>query len=284
MPNGNSIWAIYQNRKLIRLYILVDRVNFAFKFAGLWICPLFFSLYASIISSMSQSFKLFRLQQIDTQIDKVKTRLREIEIELQEDSELQQANQRLEQARQFMHETEKALHRSEEEVLAQRIKIEETEAVLYGGKVRNPKELQDLQLESASLKRYQSVLEDRELDIMVAMEQAEADVQAALSKQQAALSKYESKNTTLSKEKAGLLEDVAHEEDERRATAEGIPTADLQIYEQLRQQRRGVAVARVIDRTCGACGSTLNTGLLSAAHATNQLTRCDTCGRILYVA
>jgi predicted nucleic acid-binding Zn-ribbon protein len=114
---------------------------------------------------MSQPFKLFRLQQIDSQIDKFKTRLREIEIELQEDSELRKANQRVEQAQQLMHETEKALRTAEADVLAQRIKIEETEAALYGGKVRNPKELQDSQQESG-IEAIQINFEDRQPEIM----------------------------------------------------------------------------------------------------------------------
>ena len=233
---------------------------------------------------MSQPFKLFRLQQIDSQIDKSKARLREIEIELQEDSELRQANQRLEQARQLMHTIEKALQKAEADVLAQRIKIEQTEAALYGGKVRNPKELQDLQHESAALKRYQSTLEDRQLEIMLTMEEAEAELHSAASNQQTAQSNYSDKNASLLEEQAALLRDIDRDENERHAAIEGIPQTDLQIYQQLRQQRRGIAVAKVVDRTCSACGSTLNTGLLSAAHSPTQLTHCDTCGRILYVA
>lgn len=233
---------------------------------------------------MSQPFKLFRLQQIDNQIDKARARLREIEIELQEDSELREANQRLEHARQQMHETEKALRKAEADVSAQRIKIEETEAALYGGKIRNPKELQDLQHESAALKRFQSTLEDRQIEIMLTMEEVEAELQSSLSHQQNAQSNYTNKNASLLKEQAALLRDIEREENERRAAIEGIPSTDLQIYQQLRHQRRGIAVAKVVDRTCSACGSTLNTGLLSAAHSPSQLTRCDTCGRILYVA
>lgn len=268
---------ICQIRKLFRL-------NFAINFAGLNVHPLYFFLTASIIPSMSQPFKLFRLQQIDSQIDKFKTRLREIEIELQEDSELREANQRVEQAHQHMHETEKALRTAEADVLAQRIKIEETEAALYGGKVRNPKELQDLQQESAALKRYKSTLEDRQLEIMLAMEEIEAELHSAALNQQTAQSNYTNKNASLLDEQAAILRDIERDENERSATIEGIPQKDLQIYQQLRKQRRGIAVAKVVDRTCSACGSTLNTGLLSAAHSPTQLTHCDTCGRILYVA
>jgi uncharacterized protein len=277
MPNRIADWTICQIRKLLTPKIAIN-------FAGLNFHPLFFYLSASIILCMSQPFKLFRLQQIDSQIDKTKTRLREIEIELQEDSELRMANQRLDQASQLMQETEKALRKAEADVQAQRIKIEQTEAALYGGKVRNPKELQDLQHESAALKRYKSTLEDRQLEIMLTLEETEAELQSAVSNQQTAELNYTNKNARLLEEQAALLRDIERDENERRAAIEGIPQMDLQLYQQLRQQRRGIAVAKVVDRTCSACGSLLNTGLLSAAHSSTQLTRCDTCGRILYVA
>ena len=277
MPNRFAHWSICQIRKLIRS---INTVNYAY----LYVPPLFFYLSASIILPMSQPFKLYRLQQIDSQIDKAKARLREIEIELQEDVELREASARLERAHQLMKENEKTLRNAEVDVLAQRIKIEQTEAALYGGKVRNPKELQDLQHESAALKRYQSTLEDRQLEIMLTMEETEAELNTSASIKQSAQSKYDNRNASLLQEQAALLRDIEREENERRATIDGIPQMDLELYQQIRLQRRGIAVAKVVDRTCSACGSTLNTGLLSAAHSPSQLTRCDTCGRILYVA
>ena len=119
---------------------------------------------------------------------------------------------------------------------------------------------------------------------MLTMEEAEAELQSAISNQQTAQLNYTHKNTCLLEEQAVLLRDIEREENERRATIDGIPQMDLELYQQIRLQRRGIAVAKVVDRTCSACGSTLNTGLLSAAHSPTQLTHCDTCGRILYVA
>jgi predicted nucleic acid-binding Zn-ribbon protein len=54
------------------------------------------------------------------------------------------------------------------------------------------------------------------------------------------------------------------------------------MYEQLRKLKRGVAVATVADNSCAACGSTLSSAQLHAAKSPNQLTRCESCGRILY--
>ncbi len=231
---------------------------------------------------MSQSFKLYRLQQIDSQIDRVKARLREIDLALKEDSALRQAQGQIQSVEKTVQEAAKTLRHTEADVQAQRIKIEQTEAALYGGKVRNPKELQDLQNESIALKRYLSVLEDRQLDAMLILEQAEVDQKTALADHTTAQTETNERNTNLLKERSILLMDLERQQEERNAAASNIPEVDLQTYEQLRKQRNGVAVAKVVDKTCAACGSTLSAALLSAAHNPNQLTRCASCGRILY--
>ncbi len=123
------------------------------------------SLYNQI--KMSRPFKLYRLQQIDSQLDALRLRQGEIEVALQDDTRIRQILQKVEDCKTEWAAAKKALHLAEDETQKQRIKIELTESALYGGKVRNPKELQDLQNESASLKRYLSVLEDRQIETML---------------------------------------------------------------------------------------------------------------------
>lgn len=231
---------------------------------------------------MSQPFKLYRLQQIDSQLDRGRARLREIEIALSDHATLNQARQRAEVTEDKLQETVKKLRRAEQEVHAQRIKIEQTEASLYGGKVRNPKELQDLQNESAALKRYLSVLEDRQLEAMLELEEAESEneeASAVLEKVRAEISR---EKAILIEEQTNLFRDVDRQENERQAAASNIPVEDINLYDHLRRIRSGVAVAKVSDKACMACGSTLSGALLSAALNPNQITRCASCGRILY--
>jgi predicted nucleic acid-binding Zn-ribbon protein len=232
---------------------------------------------------MSQPFKLFRLQQLDSHIDQAKARLGQIELILADDQELQRMRTEKDQALAILEAERKKLRRAEDEVKAQRLKIEQTEATLYGGKVRNPKELQDMQNEVAALKRYLIVLEDRQLESMFSVEEAEsAHAQAAQMLTQVEQSSQKS-NAALLSEKNNLSEEVRHLQDERLAASSGIPAEDLALYNQLRQQRRGVAVAKVVDKNCSACGSTLSSVLLHATRSPNQISRCDTCGRILYL-
>ena len=232
---------------------------------------------------MSQPFKLHRLQQIDTQLDQKRLRLAEIERILADDVELQDATARLQTAEGTLQQAQRVLHRAEAEVQGQRVKIEQNEAALYGGKVRNPKELQDLQNESAALKRFLSVLEDRQLEAMIAVEEAETQHERANSALTDLKARQIEANAALLGEQTALLKDVARLENERTAAMSSIDEADVQLYEQLRLTRRGVAVAFIQDNSCMACGSTLTPGTIQNARSGGTLTRCTFCGRILYM-
>jgi predicted nucleic acid-binding Zn-ribbon protein len=122
---------------------------------------------------------LFRLQNIDSQIDSHTSRLAEIERGLREHPELDRARAEEESARRLMESARQTLRLTEEETRRQQQKIADTDKILYGGGVRNPKELQDLQEETASLRRYLSVLEERQLQAMMQFEEAEKAVSGA---------------------------------------------------------------------------------------------------------
>lgn len=231
---------------------------------------------------MSQPFKLFRLQQLDSQLDQAHTRLHEIKIALKDDNVLRKTEKKTENISKSLREMQESLRQAEANGQAQRMKIEQTEATLYSGKVRNPKELQDLHNESAALKRFLVVLEDRQLEAMLTLDEVEEDHASAFSMLDKVRAEAAFQNKKFTGEQTKLFKKVEHLESERQASTASIPNNDLRIYEQLRQRRGGVAVAKVTDKNCAACGSTLSTSLLHTARSPNQITYCDSCGRILY--
>lgn len=231
---------------------------------------------------MSQPFKLFRIQQIDTQLDKGQSRLNEIERLIADDREIRLASQRLEYAQKARFTAEKNLRLAEENVRQQRLKIERSQAALYGGKVVNPKELQDLQHESEALQRYLVTLEDQQLEAMLELDEAEAAVKQAEDNLDITEDQAAEKNKLLDREKSELIHDLQINENERQAASANIDAADMRLYETLRKQKNGIAVARVVDKNCAACGSTLTASIFSSARVPNKITRCSSCGRILY--
>lgn len=231
---------------------------------------------------MSSPFKLYRLQQTDNQIDRRDTRVAEIEVALKDDEVLKRGIRTVQSAEQELKELRKALQRAEDNVSGQRVKIEQSEVTLYGGKVKNPKELQDLQNEAAALKRYLGVLEDQLLEAMLAEEEAASQYDNAVHELEKKQSRYNQIQSDLSNEKVKLENELVRLQGERTATTGAIPEDDLILYQQLRVQRRGIAVAKVSNKACSACGSLLSATLLHSSRSPNQITRCDTCGRILY--
>lgn len=232
---------------------------------------------------MSRPFQLYRLQQLDTQLDGIHARLIELESALADGSEVRQSREKAAQVNAELQQARLNLRNAEFETQQQRVKIEQTESTLYGGKVRNPKELKDLENEAAALKRQLSVLEDRQLESMLAEEEAVKCQSKTGIELEIVLANHRRRLEVLNQEKEKLEKDLERMEEERRAAAGTIPVEDLSVYEQLRQKRRGLAVAKVMDRACAACGSTLNAMLLNAARSPNQLNMCDHCGRILYL-
>jgi len=231
---------------------------------------------------MSQAFKLYRLQQVDTQLDKAHHRLTEIELDLQEDAALRIAQENANIAAIAQEAAHKQLKHAEVDVQGQQIKIEQNQARLYSGKVTNPKELQDLQQEAEALRRYLTELEDLQLEKMIAYEEASQQQEHASQSLETASADVAAKNGDLRNEKNRLTVEVERLVEERTATLDGITAEEIDIYEELRKQRAGLAIAKVDKMICSACGTTLSQALAQAARSPAELSRCSTCKRILY--
>ena len=231
---------------------------------------------------MSAALGLYRLQQVDSQIDQVQARLKTIQQTLENDVELRNANERFASADGKLKDAERALKLSEAEVEKQRIKIEQTEVSLYAGKVQNPKELQDLQKDVASLKRHLETLEERQLEAMIAAETAENELRIAKTDLEHVQSNVKEQNKDLALESETLRKNLERLNSERLAVVTDIASQTLGVYDQLRKQKRGLAITTIADNSCEACGTTLTPSQQQTARSTTQLFHCPTCGRILY--
>jgi predicted nucleic acid-binding Zn-ribbon protein len=231
---------------------------------------------------MNQTLNLFRLQQIDTQLDRINTRLDAIQNSLEDDEELRQLDELARLAENRFSSAKSELNRCEQLVERQQIKIEQTQSDLYGKKQHSPKELQDLQNDVAALKRHLSTLEDAQIEAMISCEDAESELQVARDAVIAARQKRLVFDKDLIQERDSLISELERYGVERNAVATVIPTPELDMYDQLRKTHRGVAVAAISDSSCGACGSTLNRALIQSVRSSGQPLYCPSCSRILY--
>jgi predicted nucleic acid-binding Zn-ribbon protein len=231
---------------------------------------------------MSQRSVLYRLQQIDSNLDTARSSLQIIDRKLADDAQIRSAQDNITDFEQKRQSEVKRLREAENKSYDTRIKIERSESSLYGGKIHNPKELQDLQNEVASLKRMITILEDKELEAMMAVEEAEANLSRANEALKEIQARQSEQNASLIGERSKLSAQIERLEAERKATLPSISAADLTLYEQLRKTRNGVAVVKISSRACAACGTTLTAALIQSVQSTDTLIRCPSCGRILF--
>lgn len=231
---------------------------------------------------MSRVSNLYRLQELDLEREQALARIEEIERLMGEDAELRQAEQETSEAEQRLKQARTQHAQAEHTLSAQREKIKENEAKLYGGQITNPKELQDLQHELESLKRFLETLEDRMLEAMLALDEAEQAFQEASQHLEALRAAREAEHQDLADERQRLEAALERIQDERQAALAGIGEADLQVYEQLRSRFGGMVMALVREGSCSVCGVDLARSKLQEVQSGSELIRCSQCGRILY--
>jgi hypothetical protein len=222
------------------------------------------------------------LQAVDLELDKLRARLGQVRLALEDDQETRRLRTLLDQAEARLATARAQNKDAELAVASHRAKADSTEKVLYGGTVKNPKELQDLEHELESLRRYLTVLEDRLLDTMVELEEAQAHKEACERDLARATEAQDATRGDLNRELGTLLTGIERLEAEREAALASIPEADVKTYESLRLSRGGIAVAVVREGGCSACGMALSASGEQAIRGSEQLPRCTQCNRVLY--
>lgn len=231
---------------------------------------------------MNQSPFLYQLQQLDDEIAQSEARLKVIDAAIASDKEITQANETLSAAKNAELLASQAYSEAEHVVKDIRIKIATSEQSLYGGKIHNPKELQDLQYEIASLKKRLSAAEDNELEQMIKLEEAGSALDQAGNNLQLVKNNKATELALLYGEQDTLTKKVDRLQKERTARLGSVSADNLRIYDNLRRTKNGKAVALIEDDSCETCGANIRPSEKQAARSSNHLIYCDTCGRILY--
>lgn len=230
---------------------------------------------------MTQIARLHELQRIDTNTEKANRHLQQLKKALAEPPVLQQARATANASAQeesTWQQRQRALE-LESQGLAER--IDAAEKRLMGGSVRNPKELEDLQQSVSAMQRQRAAVEESAVEALLKVEETAARSQ----KDAAALASLETQWAAREQE---LLADetktkriVLQLRTNRARLVETIPAADVQLYEDLRKRRAGVAVATIVNGQCSACNVKVPTGVISAARSETVPAHCTSCLRIL---
>lgn len=203
---------------------------------------------------MTKGADLYRLQCLDRERDEREHRLAEVEAALDESEALKQARRALESAQALVQRCRVRQRDLDLETQGLGDKISRSEQRLYGGAVKNPKELADLQAEVAVLRRRRHRLEDDLLAAMIELEEAQAAHAEARQHLDETQARWSVQQADLTAEREALQGRLAEIEQARAQVLPAIQAADLSDYQSLRRRKRGLAVVQIQDGACGGCG------------------------------
>ncbi|WP_246142825.1 zinc ribbon domain-containing protein [Nocardioides rubriscoriae] len=151
------------------------------------------------------------------------------------------------------------------------------------GLITNPKDLERMQHELASLERRIGTLEDEELEIMEQLEAAQATLDE-LQQRLAASDERLAELAVQRDEKTAVIDrELAEIEAERGPAAEGLPDDLVALYDKLRAAKNGVGAAEMLQRRCTGCQIGIDPAEIGVIRATpaDTVVRCEECQRIL---
>ncbi len=162
-------------------------------------------------------------------------------------------------------------------------KIERFNKQLFGGTVINPREVENLQKEIASLKRHREELDERLLELweLVPPARAEAEgIAQRLSQKKLDLDAYRTKVAAVRQK---LEQEFKVSMAARPPAAALVPKVLLERYEMIRGKHDGIGMARIggVPASCEMCGTLLPERLIEGAKDEHVVT-CEACHRILY--
>jgi predicted nucleic acid-binding Zn-ribbon protein len=228
--------------------------------------------------------RVLALQEIDTAIDRLHTRQRALEsgeVVAGARATADEAEIAFGELKLQIDELDRDQRRFESELDSLTQKEAAEQKRMYDGSIANAKELAALQHEIDALAKRRS---DREDELLALMEQRETVAAAA--------AEAESRSTELRAEvdrvsvEAGeelrrVTEELAQRTADRDAIAPELDPELLELYEDLRRQKKGVGAAALVDGVCQACHEQLSAVELDKLKKTEGVRRCEYCRRIL---
>jgi predicted nucleic acid-binding Zn-ribbon protein len=231
--------------------------------------------------------RLLELQGLDTSIDRFEHRRAQLEAGEETSvarKEMQESEARLGELRLALDAVGVESRRLEREIDSMTAKIAAEEKRMYDGSIANTKELEALQHEISSLKDRRSRAEDQLLEQMERREEMDGRATKADEEVAAARARVDALGGDSAREleqvEAGLVQARAA----REALAPEIDEQLLELYEDLRRQKKGIGAAAIVDGVCQACRQKLSAVELDRLKHTDDIKRCEYCRRIVFIA
>ncbi len=230
--------------------------------------------------------RLLDLQRIDTAISQLEHRaktLPEHALLAERQTKRSGLGQQLVAAETVLSDAVAAQERAEADLEPVRARLTRNQKLIDDGSVSDPKTLRSMVEETEHLKVRISTLEDTELELMQAREDAEAARDAILTQKtdlETEMRGYLAKRDEAVK---SLQADVAERRKARAEVLSDLPAPLVAMYDKVRERAGGTGAAELKGRRCTGCGLEATSADYEryVAAPEDEVLRCEECDRIL---
>lgn len=225
---------------------------------------------------------LIEIQQIDDDIGMEKSEQRALREDLDgKTSDVEDAKAALKDYEDQLFELKKEVDRKNLDIKGKDEAVEKDRATL--SRITSNKEYKAILTQIEKDKADLSVVEDKLLEEMASVD----EIAQKAEEEKVLVKELESVLAQKEKEVESLIgsssERVAGLEEKKSAIASGIDSKLMGIYTKLSGRGDGKAVASADGGMCGGCNMTLTAQTISELIKGDEIVRCMTCGRILYL-
>ena len=228
--------------------------------------------------------QLYDLQELDLEIDQCRQLISSGEGQIGDRVELDALSQEVESRRALLQEQRLEQRSRDLDAEAVRKKLRDVEGKLYSGTITNLRELEGFEKEATILRGQLQDLDDRLLESMMALEEAQEQFHSLEEGSTKAEQGWQSRQKELAAQLKRLGKTLTALDARRNEFITTVGQQELDLYERLRQSKHGLAIAKVERGLCRGCRMALPTHQLQRARAGRETVLCNSCGRILYVS
>jgi uncharacterized protein len=235
---------------------------------------------------MDPARPLLDIQEHDTAIDRLMVRKRALEAGDDATVALGEANEAertLGELRLRLDELSRDQLRFEHEIDSMSQKTAAEERRLYDGSVANARELESIRHEVDNLKKRKGDREDELLGLMQVREDVEGNEREAVARSDALRSRVADVEGEAADELRRVDAELAERAQARATLAATVDPDLLELYDDLRRQKKGVGAVALVDGVCQGCHEQLSAVERDRLKRTEGPKRCEHCRRILVI-
>ncbi len=227
---------------------------------------------------------LWELQELDLAINDIKRKIENApqlsgveeakEYKAEKEREYGELEEKLNNDRKKL----KKLELQEQKITGDRQELNDS---MYGGKVKNIKELEQMQRRMDSLAEEKKKVEEEILVLMESIEEQEDNLERVERELSEGRQTLVEKENRLEEELNSLNRELSRLQDEREQQSAKIDQQYLDKYQVLAEKCQGKALAKVENDICSGCRVFISSAQRGHLYNPSAMVYCENCGRLL---